>query len=162
MKITKDTKVWDQMKRNLLKGIGKELRVGWFESDRYEDGTPVAYIAKLNEEGHINGAGSAFPGSITPPRPFMRINYMNMIKRGAYDSYFVESIQRIAEGQSTFEQEYKKLGKMAREDLQEVILDFDYPKNSPLTVALKNSDNVLVETGKMHDSVGFMVAKEGS
>lgn len=161
MKIEVDKSVWNKMKRNLSKGDNTEVRVGWFESDKYEDGTQVAYIAKINEEGHINGTGSAFPGTVTPPRPFMRREFMLPIQKGAYDAYFIESIQKIAEGTSTFEQEYKKIGKMAREDLQEVIQDFDNPNNSAKTIELKGFDNALIETGKMHDSVGFMVAKGG-
>ena len=40
----------------------KKLRVGWFDTARYQDGTPVAYVAAIQEFGH---------GAI-PPRPFMR------------------------------------------------------------------------------------------
>lgn len=159
MKITKDTSVWEGMKKRLLKD-NKELRVGWF-GDTYEDGTPVAYIAKLNEEGHINGEGAAYPGTYTPPRPFMRVGFMNPVEKGMYTSHFIESVQRIAEGKSTFEQEYRKLGPMVRGDLQEVIEDWSSPPNSPATVELKGFNNPLIETGKMHDSVGFMVANKG-
>lgn len=46
-----------------LEGLeGKPIRVGWFESAKYEDGTPVAYVASIQEFGW---------GPI-PPRPFMR------------------------------------------------------------------------------------------
>lgn len=163
MKLEIDKSVWNKMKQRLSKG-NMELRVGWFESDKYDsenDNLPVAQIAKWNEEGHINGEGSAFPGSVTPPRPFLRKSFMEPVQKGIYDSYFIESIQKIAEGKSTFAQEYKKLGPMVRGDLQEVIMDFDRPENSPKTVEIKGNDNVLVDSGTMHDSVSWMVAKQG-
>lgn len=47
----------------VLRGLDDhEGRVGWFESARYEDGTPVAYVATIQEFGS---------GAI-PARPFMR------------------------------------------------------------------------------------------
>lgn len=157
MKIEVDKSVWNKMKQTLKKSENVSVNVGWFESSQYSDGLPVAQVAKWNEEGHINGAGSAFPGSVTPPRPFVRNDFMHPIYRGAYDSYFIESMQKIIEGKSTFAKEYSKIGKMAKEDLQEVILEFNSPANSPLTIALKGSDNVLVDSGKMYDSVEFKV-----
>lgn len=162
MKIEVDKSVWNKMKKNLSKGENMSVGVGFFESDKYANGLPVAQVAKWNEEGHINGPGSQFPGSVTPPRPFLKNNFMEPIKKGMYDSYFIESIQRIAEGKSTFSQEYKKIGKMAKEDLQEVILDFDTPANSPITEMLKGFNNPLVETGKMYESVGFMLSTSSS
>jgi hypothetical protein len=46
-----------------LEGLaGRSVRVGWFETSKYEDGTPVAYVASIQEFGW---------GPI-PPRPFMR------------------------------------------------------------------------------------------
>jgi len=41
-----------------------ETRVGFAESAKYEDGTPVAYVATIQEYGD--------PSHSIPPRPFMR------------------------------------------------------------------------------------------
>lgn len=47
----------------LAKEVAKyEARAGWMESAKYEDGTPVAYVAAIQE----HGAGHI------PPRPFLR------------------------------------------------------------------------------------------
>lgn len=77
---------------------GKVAKAGWFESSKYEDGTPVAYVASIQEFGaHINhpggtpykigpdgqaifvskANGAGLPvtkahGIVIPPRPFMR------------------------------------------------------------------------------------------
>lgn len=49
----------------ILKNLeGKKARVGFFEASKYEDGTPVAYVASIQEYGYA-------PKNI-PPRPFMR------------------------------------------------------------------------------------------
>lgn len=55
---------------DLLTDIAKKmgggvLRVGFLEGSAYPDGTPVAYVAYLNEFGH----GGTFPA---PARPFFR------------------------------------------------------------------------------------------
>lgn len=55
--------------RRVILGAAVEIgqktgRVGWFESARYEDGTPVAGVAAVHE------LGSAAQG--IPPRPFFR------------------------------------------------------------------------------------------
>jgi len=42
----------------------KELRVGWFEKSKYENGMPVAQVAVSNEYGN--------PKKNVPARPFMR------------------------------------------------------------------------------------------
>lgn len=163
MKIEVDKAVWNKMKQRLLKD-NLELRCGWFEGDRYgpeNNNMQVAEVARLNEQGHINGPDAAFPGAVTPPRPFLRVGFMKPVQQGIYDSYFVESLQRIAEGKSTFLQEYKKLGPMVRKDLQDVISEYDFPKNSPTTVGIKGFDDPLILSGTMHDSVGWMVAPSG-
>lgn len=42
----------------------KSVNIGWFPSARYTDGTPVAYVATIQEFGYASGG--------IPPRPFMR------------------------------------------------------------------------------------------
>lgn len=50
--------------QHILDGIRLDCsaKVGWFASAKYPNGTPVAYVAAIQEFGH---------GAI-PPRPFMR------------------------------------------------------------------------------------------
>lgn len=42
----------------------REIQVGFFETAHYPDGTPVAYVAAIQEFGYAAGK--------IPPRPFMR------------------------------------------------------------------------------------------
>lgn len=48
-----------------LEGLeDKQGKVGWFETAKYPDGTPVAYVAAIQEFG--------YPRGNIPSRPFMR------------------------------------------------------------------------------------------
>lgn len=150
-----DDAVWKKMRKNLLAGIDLELRVGAFEDSKYgpeNDNLQVAQVMQFNEEGTDKN----------PVRPFIRVGFMGPVRRGAYDEYFKESIAKIAEGKSTFLNEYKLIGKMAKTDMQEVIQDWSTPPNSPITIDLKGFNNPLIDTGTMHDSVDFKIEKRGT
>ena len=56
------SKALEAMQKALRELERKEIRVGFFETAHYPNGTPVAYVAAIQEFGY---------GPI-PPRPFMR------------------------------------------------------------------------------------------
>ncbi len=62
VKITRKTN--DALEKAIKEINKRNLSVGWFESSKYEDGTPVAQVASQNEFGS--------PANNRPPRPFMR------------------------------------------------------------------------------------------
>jgi len=151
MSVVCDKKAWDVLKKKLAVGNDLELRVGFFENARYgpeNDNLQVAQVAKWNEEGTTTN----------PTRPFMR--HLVSSLDGVYTSTFAASIQSILIGKSSFSKEYKKLGPLLVEDMQEVIAEWSTPPNSPTTVAKKGFNNPLVDTGLMHDSVEFRVKGE--
>lgn len=151
--VEKDTKGWEDIKKRLIKEQ-KELHIGWFQGNNYgpeNDNLPVAQVAQWNEEGSITN----------PMRPFIRMGFMRHVEKGLYQSYFIDSIQRIADGTSTFTQEYTKLGPVFVKDMQEVIEDWNIPPNSPTTIAEKGFNDPLIHTGKMHDSVSFKITGKG-
>lgn len=43
-----------------------KVKAGWFSKHKYPDGTPIAYVATIQEYGYHGG------GVNIPPRPFMR------------------------------------------------------------------------------------------
>ena len=75
-----DDKVWKRMAKNLSRGGNKASAIGWWNSI-HPTGIPVAQVAQLNEEGHENGAGSAYPGTITPARPFIRLGFLPKVEK---------------------------------------------------------------------------------
>ena len=152
-----DTSVWDKMKKDLLKASGQELQVGIVEPVNYgsdNDNLAVAQVWQWQEEG--------LPAKNIPTRPAIRVGFMAPIKKGSYDNYFIESIQRIAEGKSTFKQEYVRLGMVAKVGLKDAVEKWDSPRNSPVTVALKGFDNPLIDSGLLYDSIDFKVDKRTS
>lgn len=152
--IIKDTKVWEKVKKDLLKQARQdlELRIGFFEESKYgdeNDNLQVAQVAQWNEEGSENN----------PTRPFMRVGFMGPIQKGIYRDNFKLSINAILEGRSTFAAEYKKLGPMAVEDLKSVIDEWSTPPNSPSTVEEKGFNDPLIWTGTMRNSVDYKIEK---
>lgn len=152
-----DTSVWDRIKKDLLKASGQEVQVGIVEPVHYgsdNDNLAVAQVWQWQEEG--------LPAKNIPTRPAIRVGFMAPIKKGSYDNYFIESIQRIAEGKSTFKQEYVRLGMVAKVGLKDAVEKWDSPRNSPVTVALKGFDNPLIDSGLLYDSIDFKVDKRTS
>lgn len=156
-KLKVDKSAWTKMKKDLLKTSNLEVQVGIVEPTYYgsdNDNLSVAQVWQWQEEG--------LPAQNIPTRPAIRVGFMAPIKKGLYDSYFIESIQRIAEGKSTFKQEYTKIGVMAKADLKEAVEQWDSPRNSPVTIELKGFDNPLIDSGLLYDSIDFKVEKRGS
>lgn len=156
-KLKVDKSAWTKMKKDLLKTSNLEVQVGIVEPTYYgsdNDNLSVAQVWQWQEEG--------LPAQNIPTRPAIRVGFMAPIKKGLYDSYFVESIQRIAEGKSTFKQEYTKIGVMAKADLKEAVEQWDSPRNSPVTIELKGFDNPLIDSGLLYDSIDFKVDQRGS
>lgn len=156
-KLKVDKSAWEKIKKNLLKASNLEVQVGIVEPTYYgsdNDNLSVAQVWQWQEEG--------LPAQNIPSRPAIRVGFMAPIKKGLYNSYFVESIQRIAEGKSTFKQEYTKIGVMAKVDLKEAVEQWDSPRNSPVTIEIKGFDNPLIDSGLLYDSIDFKVENRGS
>jgi hypothetical protein len=156
-KLKVDKSGWEKMKKELLKGSSLEVQVGIVEPVTYgpdNDNLPVATVWSWQEEG--------LPVQNIPTRPAIRVGFMAPIKRGSYDKMFAESMQRIAEGKSTFKQEYTKIGTKAKADLKKAVADWDTPPNAPFTVAEKGFNNPLIDSGLLYESIDFKVDKKGS
>lgn len=156
-KLKVDKSGWLKMKRELLKGSTLEVQVGIIDPVTYgsdNDNLPVATVWSWQEEG--------LPAQNIPPRPAIRVGFMAPIKKGSYDKLFVDSMQRIAEGKSTFKEEYTRIGIQAKADLKKAVADWDTPPNSPFTVAEKGFNNPLIDSGLLYESIDFKVDKKGS
>lgn len=100
-------------------------KVGWFESAKYPDGTPVAYVAAIQEIGH---------GKI-PSRSFMRstaieekINWSEIIKKGA---------KLIVNGKLNPRAFMEMLTLKAQGDVSKKISSIYSPPLSPITIAAR-------------------------
>jgi len=105
----------------------KTARVGWFESSQYEDGTPVAYVAAIQEYGS--------PKNSIPPRPFFRnaIEANQQEWKGIANEYG----KRIVNGQATIDQAMEAIGLVAAGDVRKSISEIMEPPLSPVTLLLR-------------------------
>lgn len=112
-----------------LKSIDhKELQVGWFEGARYDDSTPVAGVAAIQEFGA--------PSRSIPPRPFFRPTIAEKSKN--WSELVAEGTKAVINGQATYDQVMNGLGLQVVGDVQKTIVTSSYPELSPITLALRN------------------------
>lgn len=160
IKLTKDTKVWDAVKKNLMKTI-PAIQTGWFAENVYgsdNDNLQMAQVAQWNNEGHVNGANSAVPGSITPPRPFMTVGLASAMKAGANKDDFQDMISAVTQGRDVM-RVMETSGKNFERTLRKVMIDWDTPPNSPVTIELKGFDNPLIDSSELIANINSRVEK---
>jgi len=163
-RLKKDTKVWDKLKRDMSPKNGLEIQLGWFPEHRYgpdNSNQPMAYIAMLNELGHINGADALIPGATTPPRPFMRVGLYQAMKTSPTKAEFEKMIKRVISGKSVMTA-LTQSSNFFENLLKRVMRDWDTPPNAALTIEMKGFNDPLRNTGELIDNVTAKVVKKGS
>jgi hypothetical protein len=161
MKYTVDLSGWNKLKKQLLTLDKTELRVGWFDTSygADNDNLPHAFVASLNEFGHVNGTGSLVPGAITPPRPFIRVGFRDYMKTGRGEESFKTIISAVMRGETAL-QTYSIIGPVLVKGLQTVMDAWDSPPNARLTRELKGFNDPLNETHELIDNVSFEVSRK--
>ena len=133
--------------QRLLREAGKGgvsgVKVGFFSTARYQDGTPVAAVAAWNE----------FGTKTIPERPFFRRalaeaerGVSNILAKGIETKKMVVD-ERLA----------GRVGAYVAGQVMESISALKGPPNAPETIARKGSTNPLIDTGMMRASVGWSV-----
>jgi hypothetical protein len=131
-------------------GRKSTLNVGFLEGATAADGTPIAYIAAINEFGAM-GAGKNHNVTI-PPRPAFR----NMI--AAKNSEWGPVLGNLLkQEQYDAPRALDTLGTGIAGQLQQSIRDFSDPPNAPSTIAAKGFDKPLIDTGDMVRAVDHEV-----
>lgn len=120
---------------------GVETKVGWFETNKYPDGTPVAYVASIQEFGYAEGG--------IPPRPFFRPTIV--AQSNAWANGIGQAARRVIAGSMTPFQAMDALGLAAAGDVRKAIADLTSPTLSKRTLAARkkrgnNSTKPLVDT----------------
>jgi hypothetical protein len=131
---------------------GVETRVGWFESAKYESGTPVAYVASVQEYGH---------GPI-PPRPFFRTTIAE--QKSAWAENAAQGARAVLKGSASPRDAMDALGEVAQEDVKETINQITSPPLSPITLelrAMRHNNPDLKVTGKLVGEVAAKVKQPG-
>lgn len=130
----------------------------------------IAEIEKFNSmeavAGFPNGpddvvaiaAYNEFGTSTIPPRPFIQ---QTMSKHeGEISETFASAVAQVMSG-ATAEDALNQIGKTFKEMIQAEISSGDFVPNAPETVAKKGSSTPLIDTGRMRDSVDYMVRTKG-
>ena len=137
--------------KKVLEELGrKEIKVGFFESAKYPDGTPIAYVAAIQEFGH---------GPI-PPRPFMRpAEQQNAAK---WQKGIAAGVKAALNGEVTIEHALEQVGMVAAGDVRKAIRAVTAPPLADSTIRARQgrlkgkksaSNKPLVDTGQMIQAV---------
>ena len=143
--------------RRLLREAGKGgvsgVKVGFFSTAKYQDGTPVAAVAAWNE----------FGTETIPERPFFRNalaeserGVSNILAKGIDTKKMVVDDRQLAEWVRMFRERFKTASSL------------NDPPNSPATIAQKRKklhgkkgtgggETPLIDTGAMLDAVAWEV-----
>ncbi|MNR01716.1 hypothetical protein D3C85_1175340 [compost metagenome] len=162
MSVKVDKSVWNQLKKDLKKLDDVQLSIGWFPENQYgsdNNNLPMAYVAALNEFGHVNGSDAAIPGAITPPRPFMRAGFIPALKAGANKKDFQFVIEQALKGKSPLVA-MQQIAPNLEKTLKKIMEGWSTPPNAPLTVELKGFNDPLKRSGELIDSVTAKVEKK--
>ena len=138
-----------QKLRRLLREAGKGgvsgVKVGFFSTARYEDGTPVAAVAAWNE----------FGTETIPERPFFR-NALAEAERsvGRILQAGLDTKKMVVD-----EQLAGRVGAHVQGKIRDSITALKEPPNAPETVRRKGSSDPLLDTGTLRNSVDWEVER---
>lgn len=126
-----------------------EVVVGFQGEDTYEDGTSLADVAAYNE----------FGSSDTPARPFMKQSFEN------HETELKAACARVNQVLSrggSVEDALKQLGVALKALVQEEIVEGNFAPNAPSTIQKKGSEQPLIDSSHMRQSVHYVIRKAGS
>lgn len=158
MKSKSDTRLLEQMVKNLRRMNGQKIEWGIFDdaihpNPRGED--RLAVIAQWVNDGHDMNV---------PPRPF----FDNAIQDNYKDvRRLIKNTQRrVLRGTLRPEAKIKMIAEKMASDLKQSIIDLDSPPLRPTTIAARQSrgiasDDPLIETGALLNAVRYKITKVG-
>lgn len=126
-----------------------EVVVGYQEGQAYDDGASLSEVAAYNE----------FGSSDTPARPFMKQSFE---KRERELQAACNQVNISLSNGDTAQHALNVLGVVAKGMVQEEIGSGDFAPNAPSTVRQKKSDQPLIDTGHMRQSVNYVIRKAGT
>lgn len=120
-------KAFSDLERKLKELGTKSVKAGWFESSVYPNGTPVAYVAAIQEYG--------YPAGGIPPRPFMRPTIAKQLN--AWKALMLSGAKAVLAGNETIHNVLDKLGAKAAGDVAVTISQITQPPLKPATIAAR-------------------------
>jgi hypothetical protein len=148
--IDKDTG-WKDLKKRLKEFKETGIKVGIQNNAGLNDeGISIAEYGTANEYGTKQSGGNI------PPRPFIRgaadkhKNWQTPIEQAYYD---------VIEGKKAPLAALALVGRVAVDDIKAYITDLKIPKNADSTKKKKKSDNPLIDTGLMRNSIRYQFTR---
>lgn len=113
----------------------------------YEDGLTIATIAAVNNFGSADG--------VIPPRPFLA----PAIEKGApqYRRLTEVMLPKVLSGEMEMRTMLEMMGNLAEGHVKQEITDLKIPPNAASTIAAKGSDNPLIDTGNLRQSIRYVI-----
>lgn len=139
-----------KFQRMLKELADKEVRIGFQHGKATEeDGTDVCDVAAWNELGTVN----------MPSRPFLRKSVDE--NESKINSFLQSKKKDLVRGVSA-EQVLKEIGIFQKDLIQEKITEGSFAPNAESTVRQKGSSKPLIDSGRMRQSVNYVIQKKGS
>ncbi len=139
--------------KRLIETLGKigglEVCVGFQAGQNFEeDGVDVANVALWNEVGT----------SRSPSRPFMQDSVDN--HEAEIQQFMRETAEEVYGGLDE-RAALEKVGLFQKDLMQEEIKSGSFAPNAPSTIKKKGSSKPLIDTGRMRQSVNYVIRKKG-
>ncbi len=144
--LTGEGRRFEQMLRELAE---QEVRIGFQRGDASEeDGMDICDIAMWNELGteHI------------PSRPFLR---KSVDENESEINAFLESGKECILRGASARQVLSDIGMFQKDLIQEKITEGNFTPNAASTIRKKGSDKPLIDTGRMRQSVNYVICRKG-
>ena len=146
-RVTPEGRRFQKMLKELAE---KEVRIGFQHGAATEDdGTDICDVAAWNELGTVG----------SPSRPFLRKSVDE--NAGKINSFLKGQKKKLVSGASA-EQVLKEIGLFQKDLIQEKITEGSFVPNAPSTIRRKKSSKPLIDTGRMRQSVNYVIQKKGS
>lgn len=113
----------------------------------YPDGTSTVMVAAVHEFGSATRN--------IPERSFMRSTLQEQQKK--YIGMAQRGIDKVVKGQLNIRQVAGLIGTEAENDMKDKITDLKTPPLKPRTIKKKKSDNPLIDTGHLRQSIRYEV-----
>lgn len=138
---------WKRLKAELLELQNVVVDVGIQAGTTSNNGQDLASIAAYNEFGTAR----------IPSRPFMRASFDENVERINRASQDV--IRKVIDRKISSGQALHVVGQTMTGIIQRKIVDGDWKANALRTIQQKRSDQPLIDTGRMRQSVRHVVRK---
>ncbi len=146
------TSDWKKLEKELKELCGMEVRVGFQHGKaKEENGADICDVAAWNELG--------VESKKIPSRPFLRKSVDE--NKEEIEAFLKSQAKRVMNGVPA-EKILKETGAFQVSLIQEKIENGSYEKNADATIQRKGSDKPLIDTGRMRQSVHYVIEKKGN